>query len=168
MKNPESDDEADEEAYVKLPKFGNSETAEDAVRRFYEEWLDFFSRKKFSFMDKYNPLEGPNRRVKRLIVQENLKERQRERKRMNETVRKLVAWVQKRDPRWQTFQQRKKEMMEKKQEERIKERERFKQEKKELRKQAMQEQAKRIDEAEEERLIQQYEAELAAEKMRRK
>ena len=83
-----------------MPHFGNSKADPTDVRNFYNDWLDFHSRKKFAFMDKYNPNEGPNRKIKRLIVQENLKERMKEKKKLNEAVRSLVAWVQKRDPRW--------------------------------------------------------------------
>lgn len=71
-KNPESDDE-EEESYQKMPSFGDSKSEAAQVRAFYNDWLDFHSRKKFAFTDKYNPNEGPNRKIKRLIVQENLK-----------------------------------------------------------------------------------------------
>ena len=51
-------------------------------------------------MDKYNPNQAPNRRVKRIIETENKKERSQERREFNETMDKLLEYVQKRDPRY--------------------------------------------------------------------
>lgn len=71
--------------------------------RFYQYWANFSTSKKFSYADKYNPNQAPNRRVKRIIDNENKKERQAERKEFNDTVIKLLEYVQKRDLRYQQF-----------------------------------------------------------------
>ncbi len=49
-----------------------------------------------------------------------MKERQKEKRKMNEAVRNLVSWVQKRDPRWQEYQRKRKEEQEIKEETRRK------------------------------------------------
>jgi len=87
---------------------------------FYEQWKFFTSIKPFSYADVYNPKEAPNRRVKRIIDNENKKERQKERVKFNEVVRELVEKIKEKDPRYRKFymqQQQEKEAKRKKQEE---------------------------------------------------
>jgi DnaJ family protein A protein 5 len=86
-----------------LPDLGDADSTPEQVFRFYQHWQHFSTKKKFSYADKYNPNTAPNRRVKRLIDTENKKERQAERKEFNDTVVKLLEYVQKRDPRYQKF-----------------------------------------------------------------
>ena len=86
-----------------LPDFGDADSNSDDVFKFYGQWKFFSTLKNFSYADKYNPNTAPNRRIKRLIETENKKERQVEKKEFNETVVKLLDYVQKRDPRYQKY-----------------------------------------------------------------
>lgn len=79
--------------------FGGSEAPWTTVREFYSSWESFSSAKSFSFGDKWNLSEAPNREVRRLMEKENKKERVKLKKEFNDTVRQLVAYVKKRDPR---------------------------------------------------------------------
>ena len=54
-------------------------------------------------MDKYNPAEAPNRRIKRLIEQENKKERYKERTKFNDKLRDLLSYIKNKDPRIERF-----------------------------------------------------------------
>lgn len=83
-----------------FPRFGNSHadyTSE--VRTFYNEWGSFQSVKSFSWMDEYRYSAAPDRRTRRLMEKENKKARDAARKEYNETVRRFVGFVKKRDPR---------------------------------------------------------------------
>lgn len=101
-KEEEMEEEVGEE-HSSLPDFGDADSTPDDVFKFYGSWQYFSTSKKFSYADKYNPSQAPNRRVKRLIETENKKERQVERKEFNDTVIRLIEYVQKRDPRYQKF-----------------------------------------------------------------
>ena len=57
------------------PCFGLHYACMEDVFAFYEWWQFFTTKKQFAYADLYNPNEAPNRRVKRLIEQENKKER---------------------------------------------------------------------------------------------
>lgn len=70
---------------------------------FYDQWKFFTTGKQFAYADVYNPKEAPNRRVKRLIENENKKERQKERVKFNEVVRELVDRIREKDPRYRKF-----------------------------------------------------------------
>eukprot|EP00743_Colponemidia_sp_Colp-15_P006043 GILK01006493.1.p1 GENE.GILK01006493.1~~GILK01006493.1.p1 ORF type:complete len:450 (+),score=117.25 GILK01006493.1:121-1470(+) len=94
----DSDDTSDDD-YEAPPPFGNSQSMYADVKRFYAYWGDFVSRQSFAWEDKYNPNEAPNRQIRRLMEQENKKERQKARKVYNEEVRALVGFVKKRDKR---------------------------------------------------------------------
>lgn len=56
-----------------------------------------------AFADMYNPKEAPNRRVKRIIENENKKERNKERAAFNETVRRLIEDLKDKDFRFKKF-----------------------------------------------------------------
>ena len=58
----------------------------------------------FSWEDKYNPSDVPNRQVRRAIEKENKKFREIARKKYNETVRALASYIRKRDPRVMRFE----------------------------------------------------------------
>eukprot|EP00177_Eucheuma_denticulatum_P007340 GFKZ01013357.1.p1 GENE.GFKZ01013357.1~~GFKZ01013357.1.p1 ORF type:complete len:618 (+),score=129.11 GFKZ01013357.1:120-1856(+) len=79
--------------------FGGSQAAWTTVREFYAFWESFVSAKTFAFADKWNLAEAPNRDVRRLMEKDNRKERAKLKKEFNSTVRELVAFVKKRDPR---------------------------------------------------------------------
>jgi DnaJ homolog subfamily A member 5 len=53
----------------------------------------------FSWVDKYNTTEAPNRLVKRAMEKENRKLRDAAKKKYIETVRELATYVRRRDPR---------------------------------------------------------------------
>jgi len=91
----------------RAPSMGVSSTNwTDGPGQFYSFYESFSSRRSFSWCDKYNPNEAPNRQVKRAIDKENNKERNKGKRAFNETVRRLAAWVKKRDPRQMAHQQR--------------------------------------------------------------
>ena len=96
-----SEEEAD------LPNFGSSRTDWDGVSYFYSNWGGFVSSKEFERFDKWNLNQAENRQVRRLMEQDNRKMRASARKEYSETVRDLVAYVKKRDPRVATFREQK-------------------------------------------------------------
>lgn len=82
------------------PRFGTSHLDYETVtREFYSRWGTFSSVKSFSWLDQYRYSEAPDRQIKRLMVKENKKARDTGRKEYNETVRKFVSFVKRRDPR---------------------------------------------------------------------
>jgi DnaJ family protein A protein 5 len=81
------------------PSFGSMATAWKEVRRFYNIWENFVSAKSFSFADKWNPNEAPNRETRRAMERENRRERERARREFQTLVRELVTFVKKRDRR---------------------------------------------------------------------
>lgn len=101
-----------EDADLPMPSFGHSSSSfAQVVKPFYEAWLSFSSSLPFMHLDKYNTVHAENRRVKRLMEKENKKIRDAERKRFSDTVRELVAFVHKRDPR--VKEQERRELQEK-------------------------------------------------------
>ena len=82
-----------------LPAFGAADSADADVLNFYAEWSNFVTKLSFSWEDKYNPTEAPNRMVRRAIDKENKKYRDTARKEYIDTVRALVNYVQRRDKR---------------------------------------------------------------------
>ena len=99
----DKEEELEEEVGVDhecLPDFGDADSTAEQVFRFYTQWQHFSTGKIFSYADKYNPNTAPNRRIKRLIEVENKKERLVERKEFNDTIIKLIEYVQKRDIRY--------------------------------------------------------------------
>ncbi|KAI6104794.1 DnaJ-domain-containing protein [Pisolithus thermaeus] len=103
---------AQEENFVdalEYPSFGystwtwvSSERPSEAARHFYNAWTNFSTMKEFTWMEKYNITEAPDRRIRRLMEKENKKARDDARREYNETVRSLALFVRKRDPRYKT------------------------------------------------------------------
>jgi hypothetical protein len=89
------------------PSFGNSESPAAEVYGFYTHWDNFVTALTFSWSDKYNILEAPNRQVKRAMEKENSKFRDDTRKEYINKIRSLVAYVKKRDQRFATFEEEK-------------------------------------------------------------
>lgn len=83
-----------------LPEFGDSETSGSSVLSFYAAWQNFTSRLSFSWEDVHNPLEAPNRNVRRAMEKENKKLRDSARRERTEGVRALVSYCQRRDKRY--------------------------------------------------------------------
>ncbi|ODV85891.1 hypothetical protein CANARDRAFT_27966 [[Candida] arabinofermentans NRRL YB-2248] len=83
-----------------FPKFGNSKSDYgNEVRMFYKVWSNFQSVKTFNWCDEYRYSNAPDRRTRRLMEKENKKLRDQARKEYNEAVRKLIAFLKKKDPR---------------------------------------------------------------------
>ncbi|KAF8651003.1 hypothetical protein AX16_004989 [Volvariella volvacea WC 439] len=90
-----------------LPSFGAStwtwaaaNKGGECVRDFYNVWLNFATSKDFLWQDHWNLSEAPDRRVRRLMEKDNKKARDDARKEYNDTVRSLVQFLRKRDPRY--------------------------------------------------------------------
>ena len=84
--------------------FGDENSTKEEVYAFYKEWESFSSLKKFTYVDEYDPREAPNRRIKRLIENDNNRARARERTKFNDRVHDLVMHVRSKDPRYEAFQ----------------------------------------------------------------
>lgn len=86
---------------VSYPAFGESASDYDAVvRPFYNGWAGFSTRKTFSWKDKYRLPDAPDRRVRRAMEKENKKCREEAAREFNDSVRFLVGFARKRDPRY--------------------------------------------------------------------
>ena len=86
---------------VDYPEFGHSEDGfEDGVKQFYRVWINFSTKKTFSWRDEYRASDAPDRQVRRLVEKENKRLRDEGIREFNEAVRSLVAFVRKRDPRF--------------------------------------------------------------------
>lgn len=81
------------------PELGGKDTPYQNVYSFYRYWQGFSTVKDFAWCDKYDVLQAPNRKVRRLMDEENNKVRKRERKEFNNSVRQLASFVKKRDKR---------------------------------------------------------------------
>lgn len=82
------------------PDFGTSDTPWDDVAAFYRGWESFISAATFSWADVYDVLrDAPDRRVRRLMEDENRKARRTARKSRNDDILALVRFVKRRDPR---------------------------------------------------------------------
>jgi DnaJ homolog subfamily A member 5 len=90
---------------VEYPEFGHEDdTYEDVVRPFYASWNGFATRKSYSWKDVYRLSEAPDRRIRRLMEKENKRHREVAIQEFNDAVRSLIAFVRKRDPRYQENQ----------------------------------------------------------------
>ena len=90
----------DKARFAEGPPFGGAEAPWDVVRSFYNHWSGFVTLKTFAWADAYNLNEADNRKVRRLMDEENKKLRKAEQREFNDTVRALVAFVKKRDKRF--------------------------------------------------------------------
>jgi DnaJ family protein A protein 5 len=86
---------------VDYPDFGSAEDEyEDAVKIFYRVWINFSTKKTFSWRDAYRASDAPDRATRRLIEKENKRLREEGIREFNDAVRSLVTFVRKRDPRY--------------------------------------------------------------------
>ena len=90
----------DKARFATGPPFGEAEAPWETVRAFYNHWSGFVTLKTFAWADAYNLNEADNRKVRRLMDEENKKLRKAEQREFNDTVRALVAFVKKRDKRF--------------------------------------------------------------------
>lgn len=87
------------------PEFGHKDDEyDDVVRPFYAAWNGFSTKKNYSWMEEYRLSEAPDRRIRRLMEKENKKLREEGMQGYNDAVRSLIAFVRKRDPRFQENQ----------------------------------------------------------------
>jgi DnaJ family protein A protein 5 len=85
---------------------------EPMVRQFYEKWLHFSSNRKFEEVDRYQPAYHDNRRMRRAMYKENVKERDKLKREFSGAVQELAAYVRKRDPRYISYQKERAEQRE--------------------------------------------------------
>ena len=90
----------DKARFATGPPFGEADAPWETVRAFYNHWSGFVTLKTFAWADAYNLNEADNRKVRRLMDEENKKLRKAEQREFNDTVRALVAFVKKRDKRF--------------------------------------------------------------------
>lgn len=132
-------------------EFGNSRSSWKDVSAFYCTWEGFTSSLSFAWEDAYHLhdiKEAPNRRIRRLMEDENNKKRKAAKKARVEEVTSLLRFVKNRDPR--VMAQREKNLRERrtKEEERIKEQTRRKQEHLDMKREWQAEQELRLAEQE--------------------
>lgn len=95
----QSGDQRARERVDELLRFGSGDAPWAAVSDFYSAFLTFSTCKIFAWSDEHNPASAPNRKVRRLIEDDNAKRRKALRRHYNETVRELATFVRKRDKR---------------------------------------------------------------------
>jgi len=94
----------DDESDYDPPEFGTSGSSfEEVVKPFYNFWLGYFTKKSYVWIEKYDTRLAPNRPTQRLMEKENKKAREAHKKKRNEEVRALVAFIRKRDKRVQAY-----------------------------------------------------------------
>ncbi|OWB65784.1 hypothetical protein B5S30_g1115 [[Candida] boidinii] len=83
-----------------FPRFGNSKSDYgEHIRLFYKVWSNFQTLKNFAWVDEYKYFQAPDRRTRRLMERENKKIRDEARKEYNETVRRFISFIKKKDLR---------------------------------------------------------------------
>eukprot|EP00967_Tisochrysis_lutea_P116672 scaffold188059_cov36-Tisochrysis_lutea.AAC.1 len=82
------------------PELGGNYSNWTDIRRFYAYWESFSTSKTFTSVDPYDTRQAANRQVRRAMEKENEKARAGARKKANECVRALTAYVKKRDKRY--------------------------------------------------------------------
>ena len=85
------------------PKLGDESSPKEDVFAFYKYWSCFSTLKQFAYVDVYDVREAPNRRIKRLIENDNKRERNKERAKFNDKVHDLVAHMKKHDIRYEKY-----------------------------------------------------------------
>ncbi|KUJ10594.1 DnaJ-domain-containing protein [Mollisia scopiformis] len=86
---------------VDYPDFGSAEDDyDDVVKPFYRVWINFSTKKTFSWRDAYRASDAPDRATRRLVEKENKRLREEGIREFNDAVRSLVTFVRKRDPRY--------------------------------------------------------------------
>lgn len=77
----------DDDHREKPPSFGYSTSPYSEVHLFYSFWESYSTAKTFNYLDEYNILDAPNRRVARLMTKENNKHKEAAKKKRNEEIR---------------------------------------------------------------------------------
>ncbi|KAG0143581.1 hypothetical protein CROQUDRAFT_717082 [Cronartium quercuum f. sp. fusiforme G11] len=98
---------AREDSTIIYPSFGNSKSNYDAdhgneraLKYFYSTWSNFATQKSFEWVEPHQPSTHADRRYKRLVEKENQRARDAAKREYNETIRSLVGFIKKRDPRF--------------------------------------------------------------------
>lgn len=71
------------------------------IKQFYAAWINFATEKEFAWKDTYKVEQEMDRRTKRYVEKENMRERAAARREYNDCIRSLVLFVRRRDPRYQ-------------------------------------------------------------------
>ncbi|KAI9294765.1 DnaJ-domain-containing protein, partial [Neoconidiobolus thromboides FSU 785] len=100
-----------------VPSFGDSITPYSEIKKFYNFWENFSTDLEFTWYEEYNASQGPDRKARRYMEKENKKLRDNAKKEYNSTVRNLVLFIMKRDPRVKEYLDNKKKEKEKKENE---------------------------------------------------
>ncbi|XP_048529224.1 DNAJ protein JJJ1 homolog [Triticum urartu] len=130
------------------PVIGNLDSPYTQVTAFYSYWLGFGSVMDFGWAAEWDASRGENRRVRRLMEEDNKKAMRKARREYNDAVRGLAAFCKKRDKRVVDMALRKKAEEEKKKKEEM-ERKKAEEKKKKERAMAYQEpEWARVDEIE--------------------
>ena len=86
---------------IDYPDFGTAhEDYDEVVKPFYRVWINFTTKKTFSWKDAYRSADAPDRATRRLVDKENKRLRDEGIREFNDSVRSLVAFARKRDPRF--------------------------------------------------------------------
>ncbi|KAG8779944.1 hypothetical protein FRC12_023671 [Ceratobasidium sp. 428] len=86
-----------------IPETKQTALEGEYAQHFYREWSNFITAKDFSWRDIWDTSEAPDRRIRRLMEQDNKSARQESRREYNDAIKALVAFVRKRDPRFKAF-----------------------------------------------------------------
>jgi DnaJ family protein A protein 5 len=92
----------DRDGEARFPGFGSplaESSYETNAKGFYSAWSGFYTRKTFAWLDKWDEEDGEDRRMRRAIEKENKRGREARVREYNTTVRMLVTFVRKCDPR---------------------------------------------------------------------
>lgn len=82
-----------------MPPFGGPDDEWDVVSQFYARWEAFATCRNFYWADKHRFASADSRKVRRLMEEENRKERKRAKREYLDDVKRLVTFVKRRDPR---------------------------------------------------------------------
>ncbi|KAH3672429.1 hypothetical protein WICMUC_004265 [Wickerhamomyces mucosus] len=94
------DDDPNDTTNILYPKIGSTKSDYSSdIRNFYQVWSSFSTVKTFSWCDEYRYSTAGDRRTRRAMERENKKSRDTAKKEYNETIRKFVTFLKKRDPR---------------------------------------------------------------------
>ena len=94
----ESEERSSDEPEMRCD-FGDASSEWEAVKAFYDKFIDFQSQRSFSAYDKYRASTDEGRRMRRAVDQENLKMRRLAKGAYQDMVRQLASFCRKRDPR---------------------------------------------------------------------
>jgi curved DNA-binding protein CbpA len=69
------------------PAFGASTASAEVFTKFYQYWENFVTKQSFSWKDRYRLSDAPDRKIRRLMEQDNEKAREKAKKNYIDTVR---------------------------------------------------------------------------------